>query len=167
MDFPIGSLAAAVIGALAVLAWRMHESRRPVSLRGLVIPPLGMSTGFSMFVMHAFRVPWTWGISAFVLGAALLAQPVIATSRLTREGDVIMMRRSPWFIMIILALAAVRLALRGYVETIISPQQTAGLFFILAFGMIVRWRSSLYLQYQRLISTRGSGLGTLDSGLES
>ena len=154
MDFPIGSLAAAVIGALAVLAWRMHESRRPVSLRGLVIPPLGMSTGFSMFAMHAFRVPWTWAISAFVLGAALLAHPVIATSRLTREGDVIMMRRSPWFILIILALAAVRLALRGYVETIISPEQTAGLFFILAFGMIVRWRSSLYLQYQRLTSTQ-------------
>jgi membrane protein CcdC involved in cytochrome C biogenesis len=63
-----------------------------------------------------------------------------------------MMRRSPWFIVIILALAALRLALRGYVGTIISPQQTAGLFFILAFGMIVRWRISLFFQYQRLVS---------------
>ena len=152
MDFPLGSMAAAILGALAVLAWRMHESRRPVSLRGLIIPPLGMSTGFSMFAMQAFRVPWMWGVSAFVLGAALFAQPVIATSRLTREGNVIMMRRSPWFIVIILALAAIRLALRGYVGTIISPQQTAGLFIILAFGMIIRWRSSLYLQYQRLTS---------------
>jgi membrane protein CcdC involved in cytochrome C biogenesis len=145
-------MAAAILGALAVLAWRMHESRRPVSLRGLIIPPLGMSTGFSMFAMHAFRVPWAWGLSAFVLGAALFAQPVIATSRLTREGNVIMMRRSPWFIVIILSLAAIRLALRGYVGTIISPQQTAGLFFILAFGMIIRWRSSLFLQYQQLTS---------------
>ena len=152
MDFPLGSMAAAILGSLAVLAWRMHESRRPVSLRGLNIPPLGMSTGFSMFAMQAFRVPWMWGVSAFVLGAALFAHPVIATSRLTREGNVIMMRRSPWFIVIILALAAIRLALRGYVGTIISPQQTAGLFFILAFGMIIRWRSSLYLQYQRLTS---------------
>ena len=155
MDFPLGSMAAAILGALAVLAWRMHESRRPVSLRGLIIPPLGMSTGFSMFAMQAFRVPWMWGVSAFVLGAALFAQPVIATSRLTREGNVIMMRRSPWFIVIILALEAIRLALRGYVGTIISPQQTAGLFFILAFGMIIRWRSSLYRQYQRLTSERG------------
>ena len=79
MDFPIGSMGAAILGALAVLAWRMHESRRPVSLRGLVIPPLGMSTGFSMFAMQAFRVPWMWGLSAFVLGAAIFAQPVIAT----------------------------------------------------------------------------------------
>jgi membrane protein CcdC involved in cytochrome C biogenesis len=150
MDFPIGSMGAAILGALAVLAWRMHESRRPVSLRGLVIPPLGMSTGFSMFAMQAFRVPWMWGLSAFVLGAAIFAQPVIATSRLTREGNVVMMRRSPWFIVIILVLAAIRLALRGYVGELISPQQTAGLFFILAFGMIVRWRSSLFVQYQRL-----------------
>jgi membrane protein CcdC involved in cytochrome C biogenesis len=144
-------MAAAILGALAVLAWRMHESRRPVTLPGLVIPPLGMSTGFSMFAMQAFRVPWAWGLSAFVLGAALLAQPVIATSRLTREGNVIMMRRSPWFIVIILVLAALRLALRGYVGTFISPQQTAGLFFILAFGMIVRWRSSLFVQYRKLV----------------
>src|SRR5215510_1489788 len=144
MDFPFGSMAAAILGALAVLAWRMHESRRPVSLRGLIIPPLGMSTGFSMFAMHAFRVPWTWGLSAFVLGAALFAQPVIASSRLTREGNTVMMR----------ALAAIRLALRGYVGEFISPQQTAGLFFILAFGMIVRWRSSLLVQYQRLTSNQ-------------
>jgi membrane protein CcdC involved in cytochrome C biogenesis len=154
MDFPIGSMGVAVLGALAVLAWRLHESRRPVSLRGLIIPPLGMSTGFSMFAVQAFRVPWTWGLSAFVLGAALLAQPVIHTSRLTREGDVVMMRRSPWFIVIILVLAALRLALREYVGTLISPQQTAGLFFILAFGMIVRWRSSLFFQYQRLTGNR-------------
>ena len=156
-SLPVGSMAAAVVGALAVLAWRMHESRRPVTVAGLVIPPLGMSTGFSMFAVHAFRVPWTWGISAFVIGAALFAHPVIATSRLTREGNAIMMRRSPWFILIILALAALRLALRRYVGEILSVQQTAGLFFILAFGMIVRWRGSLVIQYQRLMSGVRSG----------
>lgn len=143
-------MAAAVVGALAILAWRMHESRRPVTPAGLVLPPLGMSTGFSMFAVHGFRVPWSWGLSAFVLGAAVFAWPVIATSRLTREGEAVMMRRSPWFIVILLALAVLRLALRDYVGTLMSAQQTAGLFFVLAFGMIVRWRSSLYVQYQRL-----------------
>ena len=147
---PIGSMAAALLGAAAILAWRVHESRRPVTVRGLVIPPLGMSTGFSMFAAHAFRIPWTWGIASFVLGAALFAQPVIASSRLTREGETIMMRRSPWFIVIILVLAALRLGLRDYVGSFLSPQQTAGVFFVLAFGMIVRWRSSLFFQYRRL-----------------
>jgi membrane protein CcdC involved in cytochrome C biogenesis len=151
-DLPIGSMAAAIVGALAILAWRMHEATRAVSVPRLVIPPLGMSTGFSMFAMHAFRVPWTWGISAFVLGAGVFAYPVIATSRLTRQGDLVMMHRSRWFIVILLSLAALRLALRGYVGEFLSAQQTAGLFFILAFGMIVRWRSSLYVQYKRLMA---------------
>ena len=42
--------------------------------------------------------------------------------------------------MILLGLAALRLALRGYVGQVLSAQQTAGLFFVVAFGMIVRWR---------------------------
>jgi membrane protein CcdC involved in cytochrome C biogenesis len=86
-------MGAAVLGALAVLAWRLHESRRAVSLKSLVIPPLGMSTGFSMFAVPAFRIPWTWGVGAFVLGAAVFAYPLVASPQLTRDGDRVMMRR--------------------------------------------------------------------------
>jgi membrane protein CcdC involved in cytochrome C biogenesis len=150
-DLPITSMGAAILGALAVLAWRIHESRRAVSIRSLVIPPLGMSTGFSMFIVPAFRIPWTWGVGAFVLGAAVFAYPLVAKPQLTREGDRVMMRRPKWFIVVLLALAAVRLALREYVSAIISVQQTAGLFFVLAFGMIVRWRTTLLVEYQRLL----------------
>ena len=67
---PLTSLVAAVLGTLAVLAWRIRESRRAVSTRSIVIPPMGMSTGFSMFMMPAFRVPWLWGLTAFVLAMA-------------------------------------------------------------------------------------------------
>jgi membrane protein CcdC involved in cytochrome C biogenesis len=143
-------MGAAVLGALAVLAWRLHESRRAVSIRSLVIPPVGMSTGFSMFAVPAFRIPWTWGIGAFVLGAAVFAYPLVSSPQLIREGDRVLMRRPKWFIIVLLALAAVRLALREYVSAIISVQQTAGLFFVLAFGMIVRWRAALLLEYRKL-----------------
>ena len=74
----------------------------------------------------------------------------MATSRLKRKGDSIMMRRSRLFIVILLVLAALRLALRGYVGQVLSAQQTAGLFFVVAFGMIVRWRSAMLLEYLRL-----------------
>jgi membrane protein CcdC involved in cytochrome C biogenesis len=147
---PLTSLGAAVLGTLAILAWRVRESRRAVTVRSIVIPPLGMSTGFSMFLAPAFRVPWTWGLLAFVCGAVALAYPLLASSSLTREGDAIMMRRSNSFIAVILALAAIRLLLRSYVGTIISPTQTAGLFFILAFGMIVRWRTWMLFEYRKL-----------------
>lgn len=150
-DLPITSMGAAVLGALAVLVWRIHESRRAVSIKSLVIPPLGMSTGFSMFVVPAFRIPWLWGVGAFVLGAAVFAYPLVSSPQLTREGNRVMMRRPKWFIIVLLALAAVRLALREYVSAIISVQQTAGLFFVLAFGMIVRWRTTLLVEYHRLV----------------
>jgi membrane protein CcdC involved in cytochrome C biogenesis len=150
VDFPIASFGAALIGMLAILAWRVRESRRPVSLRSLIIPPLGMSTGFSMFAMPAFRIPWTWGLAAFVLGALVFAYPLVSSPQLTVEDGLIMMRRSRWFLVVILALAAVRLGLREYISSLISVQQTAGLFFVLAFGMIVRWRTTLLLEYRRL-----------------
>ena len=109
-----------------------------------------MSTGFSMFVVPAFRIPWTWGLAAFVLGALVFAYPLVSSPQLAVEDGLIMMRRSRWFLVVILALAAVRLGLREYISSLISVQQTAGLFFVLAFGMIVRWRTTLLLEYRRL-----------------
>ena len=150
MELPIASFGAALIGTLAILVWRVRESRRPVSLPSLIIPPLGMSTGFSMFAMPAFRIPWTWGLAAFVLGALVFAYPLVSSPQLTIEDGLIMMRRSRWFLVVILGLAAVRLGLREYISSIISVQQTAGLFFVLAFGMIVRWRTTLLLEYRHL-----------------
>ena len=150
MELPIASFGAALIGTLAILAWRVRESRRPVSLKSLIIPPLGMSTGFSMFAVPGFRIPWTWGIAAFVIGAFVFAYPLVSSPQLSVEDGLIMMRRSRWFLVVILALAAVRLALRQYISSIISVQQTAGLFFVLAFGMIVRWRTTLLIEYRGL-----------------
>jgi membrane protein CcdC involved in cytochrome C biogenesis len=44
----------------------------------------------------------------------------------------------------------VRFAARGYFNTIMSIEQTGGLFFILAFGMILRWRLNMFFQYRAL-----------------
>jgi membrane protein CcdC involved in cytochrome C biogenesis len=150
-DFPVGPVVAALVGTLAILAWRIRESQRPLTTRGIVIPPLGMSTGFSMFAVPAFRVPWLWGLSAFLIGAVIFARPLLASTTLTREGGVVMMRRSRAFIAILLGLAAIRFGLRQYIGQWISAQQTAALFFILAFGMIVRWRTAMLMDYRKLI----------------
>jgi membrane protein CcdC involved in cytochrome C biogenesis len=141
-----------IAGAAAVLAWRIRETRRPVTARNLLAPPLGMSTGFLMFAAPQARVPVSWALAAFALGAALFAYPLIHTSRLIRQGDTISLQRSPAFLWIILGLLAVRVALRSYVEQYLSLVQTGGLFFVLAFGMILPWRLILYLRYRRLRS---------------
>lgn len=144
------SLISSIVGATAVMFWRVQETRRPVSLRKIVIPPLGMATGFGMFLVPMFRVPWTWAAAAFLTGALLLAYPLLRTSRLVREGDAVMMQRSKAFLAIIVVLAAIRVAARGYFDAVMSVQQTAALFFILAFGMILRWRAQMLLEYRAL-----------------
>ncbi len=149
-------LAAVVVvtlaGAAAMLAWRVREARTPVSTRKIVVPPLGMSTGFLMFLAPAARVPWTWASAAFALGAVVLAVPLARTSRLVRTGDVVWMQRSRAFLWILLGLLVLRTALRAYVERVVTPLQTGALFFVLAFGMILRWRVGMLLEYRRLIA---------------
>ena len=61
-----------------------------------------------------------------------------------------MMRRSPAFLVILLVLVAIRFALRSYIDRFISPLETGALFFVLAFGMILRWRVGMLIEYRRL-----------------
>ena|SRR5215831_5513895 len=145
-----GSVLAAGFGAVAVIIWRLRETRTAVSLRKIIIPPLGMATGFSMFADSAFRVPWTWGLIAFLTGAIVLAWPLLLTTRLELQGATVRMKRSSAFLLVILVLAAIRFFARGYFDTILTAQQTAGIFFILAFGMIVIWRVKMLVDFRRL-----------------
>ena len=105
-----------------------------------------------MFLVPAFRVPLTWAGVAFLAGALVLAYPLLVTSRLVREDDRVMMRRSNSFFAILILLAGIRIAAHSYLDRILSVEQTGGLFFILAFGMILRWRTQMFLQYRALVS---------------
>ncbi len=147
---PWMSLASAVLGFFVILAWRVREGRTPVTLRKIIIPPLGMSTGFCMFIAPMFRVPITWAATAFLLGAIFLAYPLIRTSRLSLQGDTVMMHRSASFFIVIIVLGIIRILAHTYLDTIMTIQQTAGLFFILAFGMIVVWRLNMLFEYKRV-----------------
>jgi len=121
------SLMSSIAGFVAVMAWRIREGRTAVTIRKIVIPPLGMATGFCMFIAPAFRVPLVWAAAAFLTGALILAYPILRTSRLTLDGDAVM----------------------------ISVEQTAALFFVLAFGMILRWRASMFFEYRKLTCDEG------------
>ena len=143
-------------GLLAIFTLRMREAQRPVTARTIVFPPLGMSTGFFMFVRPEFRVPWTWALGALAAGAVLLAYPLQRSSRLLIEKGAIVVQRSRAFLFILVALAGVRLVLREYLDLIIPARQTGALFFLLAFGMIARWRASMFFEYRRLTSAAAS-----------
>jgi membrane protein CcdC involved in cytochrome C biogenesis len=147
------SAVASLAGMAAVFVWRVREGRSAVTIKKIVIPPLGMATGFSMFVVPGFRMPWAWGALAFLIGAIGLAYPLLVTSRLERDGEAIMMKRSGAFFAVVIVLAAIRFLARGYLDTVLSMEQTAALFFVLAFGMILRWRMSMFFEYRALTAS--------------
>lgn len=156
---PLFVVAATLGGAAAMIAWRLRETSRPMTMRRIVAPPLGMSTGLAMFVVPDFRLPWSWAAAALAAGALVLAIPLARSSRLVRRGDVIALERSGAFLWILLGLVGVRLALRTWVERYVSLPQTGALFFLLALGMILRWRVAMALEFQRLAAAPAPGGG--------
>ncbi len=149
---------ATLAGAVAMLTWRAREARRTVTLRSILIPPLGMATGFSMFAVPATRVPVTWALAALVIGAGLFAIPLIRTSRLVRREADIVVERSRAFAVILLVLVGVRFGLREWIEQYVTSLQTGALFYLLAFGAVVRWRLTMLRDFRRLTQAPSDGI---------
>lgn len=144
-------LGSTVIGTAGVIAWRIKEGRAPVNLKKIIIPPIGMSTGFFMFLVPHTRIPIAWALLTFVLGALIFAWPLIFTSKLHKEPDgQIWMKRSPVFFLLLLAMAAIRFGLRDELEHFINFWQTGALAFLCAFGMVLHWRINMLLTYIKL-----------------
>ena len=147
---PLITAVVSLIGLAGVLAWRIREGRSAVTLTKIVMPPIGMATGFCMFIVPAFRVPWTWGLGAFFIGAVIFAYPLLLTSDLHLQNGVIMMKRSSAFFAVIIVLAVARYLARGFFDRFLTLEQTGALFYLLAFGMILRWRAKLFFAYRAL-----------------
>ena len=152
LSTPVITAVVSVVGLAGVLTWRVREGRSAVTLKKIVMPPLGMATGFCMFFYPPSRVPWDWGLAAFLIGAVVLAYPLLITSDLHLQNGVIMMKRSSMFFAVIIVLALVRYLARGYFDRFLSLEQTGAIFYLLAFGMILRWRLKLLMAYRALTS---------------
>ncbi|MCM3701820.1 CcdC family protein [Paenibacillus macerans] len=140
----------ALFMAVAVLFIRLKASRRPVTIQKIIIPPLGMTTGFMMFVVPETHIPVTWGIIAFALGWLLFSYPLIRTTKFEKVDGQVYAQRSRSFIFILIGLLAVRMLLHEAVEQYISVLQTGAVFFLLAYGMIIRWRLFMLKQYRAM-----------------
>ncbi|UOF90648.1 cytochrome c biogenesis protein CcdC [Fodinisporobacter ferrooxydans] len=140
----------AVCMALLVIVVRMKASKKPTSLTKILMPPIGMSTGFFMFLAPETRLPWLYVFIAVVVGG-IFSLPLIATSKFEYLNGNIYLKRSKGFPLILLFLLALRIGLHNYVEQYISLPQTGGAFFILAFAMIVPWRYVMYVRYRALL----------------
>lgn len=146
----VGSIIISALAGLTLIFLRMRAGKRPTNLRKIIIPPLGMATGFIMFAFPQTHIAWFWGLAAFLTGMLIFAFPLIVTTRLERIESKIYVRRSKAFIFIMLTLFVVRLSLHGIVEQYMSIPQTGAVFYLLAFGMIIPWRLAMISDYMRL-----------------
>ncbi|MFT9850513.1 CcdC family protein [Aneurinibacillus sp. REN35] len=149
MSMTIISAVMGLFMATVVFVIRMRASKKPASLKKIVLPPFFMSTGFAMFLYPSMHVHITYALYAFFVGT-LLSYPLIVTSRFEVVGNDIYLKRSKAFVFILLGLVVLRFALKSYVGLYVTIEETAGLFFILAFGMIVPWRIAMYVEYTKL-----------------
>ena len=136
-----------VTGALAVIFIRLQAAKKPTSVRKIIMPPLGMMTGFFMFLFPIMRVPVSYLGIAFLAGC-LFSYPLIATSHMQLVDEQVYLKRSPAFILVLLALLVLRLILHTYIERYVTIAQTGAIFFVLAFGMILPWRIVMYFRYR-------------------
>ncbi|MFX3674840.1 MAG: CcdC family protein [Paenisporosarcina sp.] len=148
----IGSTVLAVIMGSIVMTIRAKASKKPANAKKIILPPLFMSTGALMFVFEFFRVHPLQILEALVVGL-LFSTVLIWTSKFeVRDGD-IYLKQSKAFVFILIGLLAIRLIAKLILSSTIDVGELSGMFWLLAFGMIVPWRIAMLIQFKRLEKT--------------
>jgi len=130
---------------------RLRNTKKPVVAKKIVLPPLLMATGAGMFILPMFRPTLPELISAVVMGM-LFSIILIKTSKFEIRDNQIYLQRSKLFLVALIGLVALRMMGKIFLaESIqIDPAQMSGIFFILAFSMILPWRISMYIRFRAL-----------------
>lgn len=148
MTIIFSTVAALCMGILAIFV-RMKASRKPVSAKKILLPPVFMSTGALMFLHPYFRVTAVEILEAATVGM-LFSILLIKTSKFELREEAIYLKRSKAFGFILIGLLLIRLLFKSFLSQSIDVGELSGMFWILAFGMIVPWRLAMYLQYKKL-----------------
>ena len=123
---------------------RQKAAKRPINAKKILLPPLFMSTGMAMFFFEEFQVPWLQVFEAIGVG-------IKTTNFERRDGD-IFVKPSKAFIFILVGLLIFRVILKSFLSTSIDVGELGGMFFLLAYGMMVPWRIGMYLKYKQLVA---------------
>ncbi|WP_421385430.1 CcdC family protein [Bacillus salacetis] len=149
----IASSIIAICMGFFVIFIRMKAQKKPVTAKKIILPPLFMSTGAMMFFIPMFRVTLAEVVEALIVGM-IFSIFLIKTSRFEIRDNDIYLKRSKAFAFILIGLLLVRIAAKLVLSSSIDYGQLSGMFWILAFGMIVPWRVAMYLQYKKLLNDK-------------
>lgn len=144
----VTTIGALFMGMMAIFV-RSKSAKRPVSVKKIVLPPIFMSTGALMFLFEEFRVaPMQIG-EALIVGL-LFSIILIKTSNFEVRETEIFMKQSKAFPFILFGLLLVRLVWKLALSNTVDVGELGGMFWILAFGMIVPWRIAMLMKYKKL-----------------
>lgn len=139
----------AIFMAIFAMIVRMKAAKKPASVKKILLPPVFMSTGALMYIFPVFRLTPMEMLESIVVGM-LFSILLIKTSKFEIRDDFIYLKRSRAFMFILIGLVVVRMAAKLILSTTIDYGQLSGMFFLLAFSMIVPWRIAMYMEFRKL-----------------
>ncbi len=142
----------AVCMAVGVMFLRFKAAKKPVTKKKIILPPFFMSTGALMYFLPAFRLTSLEIVEAITVGL-IFSIFLIKTTKFEIRNEQIYMKPSKAFIFILVGLLAVRVVMKSYLSQSIDLAELSGMFFLLAFAMIVSWRIAMYRSYAKLEKT--------------
>lgn len=149
MLYLIFSVGVAFLMSIGVIILRMKAQQYPVNEKKLILPPIFMSTGALMYVIPYFRITGLEALEAMAVGL-MFSIVLIWTSRFEVKGHEIYMKRSKAFPIILISLLVIRTVMKLVISSQIDPGQLGGMFFLLAFSMILPWRIAMLMKYKKL-----------------
>ncbi|RYG71415.1 cytochrome c biogenesis protein CcdC [Lentibacillus lipolyticus] len=149
MFWLVGSTIVAAFMAVTMIFVRLKASKKPASVKKIILPPLFMSTGALMFLFPVFRVSLMQVVEAVFVGM-LFSVFLIKTSKFEIRGNDIYLIPSRSFVFILFALLIARIIIKLIIGANIAIGETSGMFFLLAFGMIITWRLAMLYKFKKL-----------------
>ncbi|MBU8877941.1 cytochrome c biogenesis protein CcdC [Bacillus sp. FJAT-29790] len=149
MNMVIASSIGAICMAVFAMFIRMKAAKQPATAKKIILPPVFMSTGALMFLFPIFRVTPLEIVEAAAVGM-IFSILLIKTSSFEIRDNQIYLKRSKAFLFILLGLLIVRVIAKLVLSSYIDIGQLGGMFWILAFGMIVPWRIAMFMDFRKL-----------------
>lgn len=149
MFWLVASTIVAAFMAVTMIFVRLKAAKQPASVKKIILPPIFMSTGALMFVVPEFRVTFSEFAEAIIVGI-ICSIFLIKTSNFEIRKNAIYLVPSKAFIFILVGLLLFRIIFKLAIGSTISLGQTSGMFYLLAFGMIVTWRLAMLIKFMKL-----------------
>lgn len=148
MKLLLTTVFAAMMATGAIIV-RMKAAKKPATVKKIILPPLFMSTGAFMFFYEPTRPELLQVFEALSVGM-LFSLLLIKTTKFEIREQEIYLKRSKAFVFILVGLLVIRIVMKLMIGGSIDVEELAGMFYLLAYGMIVPWRIAMYVAFRKL-----------------